>query len=74
MQVTISIKQDNGSVIEFIQELDTQTLFDEKDIINSIEKQVLSIQSSFLPLLSAKLVEQHQAGFEGEKNKEKEWE
>jgi len=50
MQVTISIRQDNGEVFEFIQELDTQVLFDDKDIINSIEKQVLSIQSSFLPL------------------------
>jgi hypothetical protein len=71
MQVTVSIKQDNGEIIEFIKELDKLDSLDEKDIIGSIEKQVLSIREAILPILSEKLIEQHQARFRGEKNKEK---
>lgn len=72
MQVTVSIKQDNGNIIEFVKEVDANLIFDDKNIISSIEKQVLSIQAAFLPILSEKLIEQHQAKFRGEKNKEKE--
>ena len=68
MQLTISIKQDNGEIIEFVKELETSVVFDDKDIINSIEKEVLSIQAAFLPVMSEKLIEQHQAKFKGEKN------
>jgi hypothetical protein len=69
MQVTISIKQDNGEVIEIIKDLNN---FDEKDIIGSVEQEVFSIKEELLPILSEKLIEQHQRGFVGEKNKEKE--
>lgn len=72
MQVTVSIKQDNGDIIEFVKELDASVLFNDKDIISSIETEVLCIQAAFLPVLSEKLIEQHQAKFKGEKNKEKE--
>lgn len=69
MQVTISIKQDNGEVIEIIKDLNN---FDEKDIIGSVEQEVFSIKEELLPILSEKLIEQHQREFAGEKNKEKE--
>jgi len=69
MQVTISIKQDNGEVIEIIKDLNN---FDEKDIIGSVEQEVFSIKEELLPILSERLIEQHQLRFKGEKNKEKE--
>jgi hypothetical protein len=69
MQVTISIKQDNGEVIEIIKDLNN---FDEKDIIGSVEQEVFSIKEELLPILSEKLIEHHQREFVGEKNKEKE--
>jgi hypothetical protein len=69
MQVTISIKQDNGEVIEIIKDLNN---FDEKDIIGSVEQEVFSIKEELLPILSERLIEHHQLRFKGEKNKEKE--
>lgn len=70
MQVTISIKKDNGETIEIIKDLKN---IDDKNIIDSIEEQMLSIRQEVFPLLSERLIEQHQKGFKGEKNKEKEW-
>jgi hypothetical protein len=69
MQVTISIKKDNGEVLEFMKELNK---LDEKDIIASVEQEVFSIKEELLPKISEKLIEEHQLLFEGEKNKEKE--
>lgn len=69
MQVTISIKRDNGQVIEISKELDN---FDENNIIDRVEQQVLSIKADLLPLVSEKLIQQHQLEFKGKKNKEKE--
>ena len=70
MQVTISIKKDNGEVIEVVKEL---TELSSTDIIESVERQINSIKEVCFPLLSEKLVEEHQQKFEGEKNQEKEW-
>jgi hypothetical protein len=69
MQVTISIKKDNGEVLEFMKELNK---LDEKDIIASVEQEVFSIKEELLPKISEKLIEEHQSLFEGEKNQEKE--
>lgn len=73
MQITVSIKQDNGETIEIVKEVKQKVIFDDKDIISSIEKEVTWIQAALSPILSEKLLQQHQAGFRGEKNKEKEW-
>ena len=70
MQVTISIKKDNGEVIELVKEL---TELSNADIIKSVEQQVNSIKEVCFPLLSEKLIEEHQQKFKGEKNQEKEW-
>lgn len=70
MQVTISIKKDNGELIEVMKEV---TEFSSIDIIESVERQVNSIKEICFPLLSEKLIEEHQQKFVGEKNQEKEW-
>ena len=67
MEVTIRIKKNNGEIVEVIKELDS---FDNNDIIESVEQQVLNIKEILLPILSASLIEHHQVGFKGEKNKE----
>lgn len=69
MEVTISIKKDNGETIEIVRELNS---FEDQNIIDSVEQQMLLIRQDILPLLSEQLIEQHQNGFKGEKNKEKE--
>jgi hypothetical protein len=69
MQVTISIKKDNGELIEIVKEI---AEFSTNDIIESVEHQVNSIKADCFPLLSEKLVEEHQNRFKGEKNQEKE--
>ena len=71
MQVTISIKKDNNETVEIVQDVKN---FEESNIIDSIEQQILSIKQELLPILSERLIEQHQQGFKGEKNKKKEWE
>jgi aminoglycoside phosphotransferase family enzyme len=69
MQVTIKIKQDNGETIEIVKELNS---FEDQNIIDSVEQQMSSIRQELFPLLSEQLIEHHQKGFKGEKNKEKE--
>jgi aminoglycoside phosphotransferase family enzyme len=69
MQVTIKIKQDNGETIEIVKELNS---FEDQNIIDSVEQQMSSIRQELFPLLSEHLIEHHQKGFKGEKNKEKE--
>jgi DNA anti-recombination protein RmuC len=69
MQVTMSIKKDNGESIEIVKEISNSSL---PNIIDNIEQQVLSIKQEVLPLLSEQLIEEHQKEFKGEKNKEKE--
>jgi hypothetical protein len=71
MQGTISIKKDNGERIEIVKDVKN---VEDTNIIDSIEQQMLSIRQEVFPLLSAQLIEQHQQGFKGEKNKKKEWE
>lgn len=69
MEVTISIKHDNGEVTEIVKEL---VSFDDSPIIGSIEAKVSSIKEKFLPLLSEKLIEFHQQEFKGKKNQKEE--
>jgi hypothetical protein len=69
MQVTIHIKNANGETLEIVKEVKG---FEEQNIIDRIESQMLLIRQEVLPILSEKLIEQHQNGFKGEKNKEKE--
>jgi hypothetical protein len=69
MQVTISIKKDNGETIEITKEVVEQTI---ADIIESVEQQVNSIKTQCFPLITEKLIEGHQQTFKGEKNQEKE--
>lgn len=68
MEVTISIKHDNGEVTEIVKEL---VSFDDSHIIGSIEAEVSSIKEKFLPLLSEKLIEFHQQEFKGKKIRKK---
>lgn len=67
MEITISLKADNGEIIELSKK---QVLLEDNNIIGSIESAVSSVRQEMLPLLSTKLVEQHQLLFSGKKNTE----
>jgi hypothetical protein len=67
MEITISLKADNGEIIELSKK---QVLLEDNNIIGSIESAVSSVRQEMLPLLSTKLVEQHQLLFDGKKNTE----
>ena len=69
MEVIISIKNDLGETVEIAKELG---VLDGEDIIGSVEREVSSIREGLLPILSEKLIESHQQGFEGKKNQEEE--
>jgi hypothetical protein len=69
MQVTIRIQNANGETIEIIKEVNG---FEDQNIIDQVESQMLLIRQEVLPILSEQLIEQHQKGFKGEKNTEKE--
>jgi folate-dependent phosphoribosylglycinamide formyltransferase PurN len=68
MEITISIKADNGDLIALRKSI---VILEDKDIIGSIESEVSAVRHELLPLLSSTIVEQHQKLFRGEKNKEK---
>lgn len=70
MEITIILKSANGEKTEISR---TLSPLDEKDIIGSVESGVSLVRQELLPLLSSKLVEQHQLRFKGEKNKEEKW-
>jgi hypothetical protein len=59
MQVAISIKKDNGEMIEIVKDVKN---VEDTNIIDSMEAQMLSIRREVFPLLSEQLVEQHQKG------------
>ena len=71
MEIIISIKTDSGEVIALHRILGD---WKEGDIIGGIESEVSKVREEMLPELSSKLVEHHQLMFNGEKNKEEEWE
>lgn len=64
MEITISIKADNGALVELGKKI---VILEDSDIIGSIESAVSSVRQEMLPLLSTKLVEQHQLLFSGGK-------
>jgi hypothetical protein len=67
MEITISIKADNGAIVELSKKI---VSLDDTNIIGSIESAVSTVRQEMLPLLSKNLVEQHQLLFGGEKNTE----
>jgi hypothetical protein len=70
MEITINITAGNGETVALSKKI---LLLDDRDIIGSVETAVSSVRQDLLPLLSEKLVEQHQLLFSGEKNKEEKW-
>ena len=68
MQVKITVIKDNGEEIEISRKIGA---LDSRNIISSVEQEVLKLQSEIGPILSETLIEDHQSGFVGEKNQEK---
>lgn len=67
MEVKILIIKDSGESIEISRKIGA---LDGRNIISSVEQEVVKLQSEIGPLLSETLIEDHQSGFEGEKNQE----
>ena len=67
MEVKITIIKDSGESIEIVRQIGA---LDGLNIISSVEQEVVKLQSEIGPLLSETLIEDHQRGFEGEKNQE----
>jgi hypothetical protein len=65
MEVTIRIKQDDGSVVEVVRELLSSEL---PNPLSRIEADVQSIKTTLFPILSSHLLSEDQSSFEGEKN------
>ena len=69
MEIRVTIIKDNGEQIEISRKISD---LDGANIIRSVEKEVQKVQDEIGPLLSESIIEEHQNGFEGEKNKEEE--
>ncbi len=67
MQVKITVIKDNGEEIEISRKIGA---LDARNIISSVEQEVLKLQNEIGPLLSETIIEDHQSGFVGEKNQE----
>lgn len=67
MQVKITVIKDNGEEIEISRKIGA---LDARNIISSVEQEVLKLQSEIGPILSETIIEEHQSGFVGEKNQE----
>lgn len=67
MQVKITVIKDNGEAIEISRKIGA---LDARNIISSVEQEVLKLQNEIGPLLSETIIEDHQSGFVGEKNQE----
>lgn len=62
--------KENGEEVVFSRSIDA---LDSSNVLNSVEQAVCSLQSDLAPILSEVLLEDHQNGFVGKKNQEKEW-
>jgi hypothetical protein len=69
MQVKLTIIKDNGEEMSYSREVGQ---LDSTNILNSVESEVLKMQSAMSAFLSKSFIEDHQDGFVGGKNQEKE--
>lgn len=67
MQVKITVIKDNGEEIEISRKIGA---LDARNIISSVEQEMLKLQGELSPFLSETIIEEHQSGFVGEKNQE----
>ena len=67
MQVKITIIKDNGEEVAYSRELGD---LDSRNILKSVEREVLELQHEISPFLTETLIETHQSSFVGEKNQE----
>lgn len=70
MHVKVILTKDNGEAVEFSRSLSG---LDSTNILASLEQEVCAVQQAAGSFLSTAVLEDHQAGFAGEKNTEEKW-